>query len=75
MGFLVDFFCDFGPSFNVSDVDGEESVSGIIAAIANDTQALVYCFDDKKLKFWDGDMVVFWNWWNETTQWREAKKD
>lgn len=52
-------FCDFGPEFTVSDVDGEEPHTGIIASIGNDNPALVSCVDDERLEFQDGDLVVF----------------
>ncbi|CAI5495380.1 unnamed protein product [Closterium sp. Naga37s-1] len=53
-------FCDFGPKFTVTDVDGEEPFSGIVASVANDSpDALVTCVDDERLGFQDGDLVVF----------------
>ena len=52
-------FTDFGRGFVVSDVDGEEPFSGIIASIANDSpSALVTCIEDERLGFEDGDLVV-----------------
>lgn len=52
-------FCDFGPEFEVLDIDGEEPHTGIIASISNDNPALVSCVDDERLEFQDGDFVVF----------------
>lgn len=53
-------FCDFGPRFVVSDVDGEEPFTGILASVANSgPDALVTCVDDERLQFQDGDLVVF----------------
>ncbi|CAI5936570.1 unnamed protein product [Closterium sp. NIES-65] len=53
-------FCDFGPKFTVTDVDGEEPFSGIVASVAKDSpDALVTCVDDERLGFQDGDLVVF----------------
>ncbi|CAM6046261.1 unnamed protein product [Sphagnum compactum] len=58
-GVFGSVFCDFGPSFTVVDVDGEEPHTGIIASISNDNPALVACVDDERLEFEDGDLVVF----------------
>lgn len=58
-GVFGSVFCDFGPSFTVFDVDGEEPHTGIIASISNDSPALVACVDDERLEFEDGDMVIF----------------
>ncbi|OWM68733.1 hypothetical protein CDL15_Pgr024920 [Punica granatum] len=58
-GLFGSVFCDFGPDFTVSDVDGEEPHTGIIASISNDNPALVSCVDDERLEFQDGDLVVF----------------
>ncbi|XP_051131736.1 ubiquitin-activating enzyme E1 2-like isoform X1 [Andrographis paniculata] len=58
-GLFGSAFCDFGPKFTVSDVDGEEPHTGIIESISNDNPALVTCVDDERLEFQDGDLVVF----------------
>ncbi|KAK7321373.1 hypothetical protein VNO77_31960 [Canavalia gladiata] len=58
-GLFGSVFCDFGPEFTVFDVDGEEPHTGIIASISNDNPALVFCVDDERLEFQDGDLVVF----------------
>ncbi|KAK9168059.1 hypothetical protein Syun_000199 [Stephania yunnanensis] len=58
-GLFGNVFCDFGPQFTVTDVDGEEPHTGIIASISNDTSALVSCVDDERLEFQDGDLVIF----------------
>ncbi|KAI3760388.1 hypothetical protein L1987_50783 [Smallanthus sonchifolius] len=58
-GLFGNIFCDFGPEFTVTDVDGEEPHSGIIASISNDNPALVTCVDDERLEFQDGDLVIF----------------
>ncbi|KAK9124596.1 hypothetical protein Sjap_014198 [Stephania japonica] len=58
-GLFGSVFCDFGPQFTVTDVDGEEPHTGIIASISNDTSALVSCVDDERLEFQDGDLVMF----------------
>ncbi|XP_071737960.1 ubiquitin-activating enzyme E1 1-like isoform X2 [Rutidosis leptorrhynchoides] len=58
-GLFGNIFCDFGPDFTVTDVDGEEPHSGIISSISNDNPALVTCVDDERLEFQDGDLVIF----------------
>lgn len=58
-GLFGSIFCDFGPEFTVTDVDGEDPHTGIIASISNDNPALVSCVDDERLEFQDGDLVVF----------------
>ncbi|XP_071717337.1 ubiquitin-activating enzyme E1 1-like [Rutidosis leptorrhynchoides] len=58
-GLFGNIFCDFGPEFTVTDVDGEEPHTGIIASISNDNPALITCVDDERLEFQDGDLVVF----------------
>ncbi|MED6111244.1 E1 ubiquitin-activating protein [Stylosanthes scabra] len=58
-GLFGSVFCDFGPEFTVTDVDGNDPHTGIIASISNDNPALVSCVDDERLEFQDGDLVVF----------------
>ncbi|MQM09407.1 hypothetical protein Taro_042276, partial [Colocasia esculenta] len=58
-GLFGSIFCDFGPEFTVTDVDGEEPHTAIIASISNDNPPLVSCVDDERLEFQDGDLVVF----------------
>ncbi|XP_076912433.1 ubiquitin-activating enzyme E1 1-like [Bidens hawaiensis] len=58
-GLFGSVFCDFGSKFTVSDVDGEDPHTGIIASISNDNPPLVTCVDDERLEFQDGDLVVF----------------
>lgn len=58
-GLFGSVFCDFGPKFTVSDVDGEDPHTGIIASISNDNPPLVTCVDDERLEFQDGDLVLF----------------
>ncbi|XP_073140543.1 ubiquitin-activating enzyme E1 1-like isoform X2 [Henckelia pumila] len=58
-GLFGSVFCDFGSEFTVFDVDGEVPHTAIIASISNDNPALVFCVDDERLEFEDGDLVVF----------------
>lgn len=50
-GVFASIFCDFGPSFTVHDVDGEEPHSGIVASISNGYPAMVTCVEDERLEF------------------------
>ncbi|WOK96679.1 hypothetical protein Cni_G05386 [Canna indica] len=58
-GLFGSAFCDFGPEFTVFDVDGEEPHTGIIESISNDNPAVIYCVEDERLEFQDGDLVTF----------------
>ena len=52
-------FCDFGETFDVLDVDGEEPHSCIIASVSNDEEPLVTCVDDERVELQDGQRVSF----------------
>jgi ubiquitin-activating enzyme E1 len=55
-------FCDFGPAFVVSDTDGEQPATGIIAGITpvpDRGVTLVTCVEDERLEFQDGQLVSF----------------
>ncbi|KAL6757412.1 ubiquitin-activating enzyme E1 [Haematococcus lacustris] len=52
-------FTDFGPSFTVIDVNGEEPLTGIVASITSGTVPLVTCVEDERLQFQDGQTVTF----------------
>lgn len=58
-GLFAQVFCDFGPSFTVFDVNGEPTVSAMIANISNDKEAVVTCIDDTRHGMEDGDYVTF----------------
>ncbi|KAF8721402.1 hypothetical protein HU200_023115 [Digitaria exilis] len=58
-GLFGSVFCDFGPEFSAHDFDGEAPQTGIIASISNNNPATVYCIDDERLYFQEGDLVVF----------------
>ena len=58
-GVFGSLFCDFGPSFDVLDVDGEEPHTCIIASISNDATPLVTCVDDERVELQDGQRVLF----------------
>ncbi|PRW20689.1 Ubiquitin-activating enzyme E1 2 isoform A [Chlorella sorokiniana] len=58
-GVFAQVFCDFGPSFEVLDVDGEEPHSGIVAGITPGNPTLVTTVEDERLEFQDGEEVTF----------------
>ena len=58
-GVFGSLFCDFGPQFDVHDVDGEEPHTCIVASISNDATPLVTCVDDERVELQDGQRVVF----------------
>ncbi|KAH7624317.1 hypothetical protein Ndes2526B_g00502 [Nannochloris sp. 'desiccata'] len=58
-GVFASVFCDFGPAFEVFDVDGEEPHTGIIAGISPGNPTLVTTVEDERLEFQDGEYVTF----------------
>ena len=58
-GVFASVFCDFGEQFEVTDVDGEQPHSGIVAGITPGATTLVTSVEDDRLEFESGDMVVF----------------
>jgi ubiquitin-activating enzyme E1 len=58
-GVFAQVFCDFGPAFEVLDVDGEEPHTGIVAGITPGNPTLVTTVEDERLEFQDGEEVVF----------------
>ena len=58
-GVFSSVFCDFGDSFEVTDVDGEEPHSGIIAGVTPGNPTLVTSVEDDRLEFEAGDLVTF----------------
>ena len=58
-GVFASVFCDFGEQFEVTDVDGEQPHSGIVAGITPGAKTLVTSVEDDRLEFEAGDMVVF----------------
>ena len=58
-GVFGSLFCDFGPAFDVHDVDGEEPLTCIVASISNDATPLVTCVDDERVELQDGQRVTF----------------
>ncbi|EGD76506.1 hypothetical protein PTSG_07623 [Salpingoeca rosetta] len=58
-GLFGQVFCDFGPSFVVTDANGEEPASVMLASISRDKDGIVTCHDEGRHGFEDGDYVVF----------------
>jgi ubiquitin-activating enzyme E1 len=57
-GVFAQVFCDFGPAFEVLDVDGEEPHTGIVAGITPGNPTLVTTVEDERLEFQDGALVL-----------------
>ncbi|KJE96221.1 ubiquitin-like modifier-activating enzyme 1 [Capsaspora owczarzaki ATCC 30864] len=58
-GLVGELFCDFGSSFVVSDTNGEQPLSAMIASITKESQSIVTCLDETRHGFEDGDYVSF----------------
>jgi len=57
-GVFASVFCDFGPAFDVLDVDGEDPHTGIVAGITPGPVTLVTTIEDDRLEFQDGELVT-----------------
>lgn len=60
-GLFGSLFCDFGADFIVTDTNGEEPLSGIIASITNDKNGLITLIEETRHNLEDGDFVTFRN--------------
>lgn len=58
-GLCGQIFCDFGERFIVSDPNGEQPVSVMLASISKDKDTVVTCLDETRHGFEDGDYVTF----------------
>jgi len=58
-GLFASAFNDFGKSFTVVDVTGEEALSGMVAEISSEKEGLVTCLDETRHGLEDGDHVTF----------------
>lgn len=58
-GLFGSVFCDFGAEFTVSDVTGEQPVSGMVVSIDNSEEGLVATLDESRHGLEDGDYVTF----------------
>jgi ubiquitin-activating enzyme E1 len=57
-GVFGSIFCDFGPNFEVHDVDGEPAFQSMIASITRDTKAVVSTLEDTRHNLVSGDYVT-----------------
>lgn len=58
-GLFGQVFCDFGEEFVVSDTDGEQCLSCMVAAIDKSEQGIVAGLDETRHGLNDGDYVTF----------------
>lgn len=58
-GAFASAFADFGDAFLVSDTDGEQPHTAIVAGVTAGEKTLVSCVDDERLELEDGDYVLF----------------
>lgn len=58
-GVFGSIFCDFGPSFTVTDTNGEQPRTVLISAITKDNPPIVTCFDEQRHDLETGDYVSF----------------
>lgn len=58
-GLFGQIFCDFGENFVVTDVDGEQPVTNMVASITKDSEGVVTCLDEARHGYEDGDFVSF----------------
>lgn len=59
VGLFGQIFCDFGPGFEVVDVDGEAPISVMVAGITKDENSVVTCLDENRHGLEDGSHVTF----------------
>lgn len=58
-GVFANIFCDFGTDFLISDVNGEQVQSVMLASITQDANGVVTALDEHRLPFEDGDYITF----------------
>lgn len=58
-GVFGSIFCDFGPSFTVTDVTGEQPRSVMISAITKENPPTITCLDEQRHDLESGDFVTF----------------
>lgn len=58
-GLFGQIFCDFGENFVITDVNGEQPISAMIASVTQDKESVVTCLDETRHGLEDGDYVVF----------------
>jgi len=58
-GLFGQLFCDFGKDFVVSDTNGEQPISNMVASISAEAEGVVTCLDETRHGMEDGDYVQF----------------
>lgn len=58
-GLFAQVFCDFGDNFTVTDTNGENPVSAMIAGITKDSEGVVTCLDETRHGLETDDYVTF----------------
>lgn len=58
-GLFSQVFLDLGDAFTVSDVNGENPISTLIASVSKDAEGVVTCLDETRHGLEDGDYVTF----------------
>lgn len=58
-GVFSRLFCDFGKKFRVSDVNGAQPITALIANITQEETGVVTCLDETRHGLEDGDYVTF----------------
>jgi ubiquitin-activating enzyme E1 len=58
-GLFGQIFCDFGDNFTITDTDGEQPATVMIAAVTKEVESVVTCLDETRHSFQDGDYVTF----------------
>lgn len=58
-GLFGQLFCDFGEKFVISDVNGEQPGSNMMASVSKEKEGVVTCLDETRHGYQDGDHVTF----------------
>lgn len=58
-GVFARIFCDFGATFRVDDVNGENPASCMVSSLSNEAPGLVTTHEDTRHGLEDGDFVTF----------------
>ena len=58
-GVFASIFCDFGPSFTVTDTNGEQPRTVMVSAITKENPPVVTCLDEQRHDLETGDYVTF----------------
>lgn len=58
-GLFGQIFCDFGSSFQVNDINGEQPISAMVASVTKDAEGVVTCLDEARHGLEDGNYVTF----------------